>query len=65
MAEYEKILFKNMEQPGYTGSLQEYEQHGGYQALRKVFAGMSPDQIIDMVKQSGLRGRVVQDFQQV
>ncbi|GJL49881.1 NADH-quinone oxidoreductase subunit NuoF [Candidatus Nitrospira salsa] len=57
MAQYEKILFKNMEQPGYAGSLKEYEQYGGYQALRKVFGGVAPDDIIETVKQSGLRGR--------
>ncbi|GJL62063.1 MAG: NADH-quinone oxidoreductase subunit F 2 [Nitrospirales bacterium] len=57
MAQYEKILFKNMEQPGYAGSLKEYEHYGGYQALRTVFGGVAPDDIIETVKQSGLRGR--------
>ena len=57
MAKYEKILFKNMEQPGYTGSLKEYEQNSGYQALRTVFSGMPPGDIIEAVKKSGLRGR--------
>ncbi|UCE62993.1 MAG: NADH-quinone oxidoreductase subunit NuoF [Nitrospirota bacterium] len=52
-----KILLKNMEQPGYTGSLKEYEQTGGYQALRRVVGGMEPNDLIDMVKASGLRGR--------
>ena len=57
MAQYEKILLKNMEQAGYTGTLQEYEQTGGYQALRKVLGGVPPGDIIEMVKTSGLRGR--------
>ena len=57
MAQYEKILFKNMEQQGYTGSLQEYVQTGGYQALRRVLGGIPPNDIIEMVKTSGLRGR--------
>lgn len=57
MPQYEKILLRNMEQPGYAGSLKEYEATGGYQALRKVVSGMPPDDIITMVKQSGLRGR--------
>lgn len=57
MAHYEKILLKNMEQPGYTGSLKEYEQAGGYQALRKVLKDLPPDVVIEMVKKSGLRGR--------
>ncbi|MDD8016894.1 MAG: NADH-quinone oxidoreductase subunit NuoF [Bacteroidota bacterium] len=33
-----------------------YEQHGGYQALRKALQ-MKPDEVIDEVKKSGLRGR--------
>lgn len=57
MPQHEKILLKNMEQPGYSGSLKEYEQTGGYQALRKVLGGVAPDEIIEMVKKSGLRGR--------
>ena len=57
MAQYEKILLRNMEQPGYTGSLKEYEQTGGYQALRKVLKDFSPDAVIEAVKKSGLRGR--------
>ena len=38
MPKHELILLKNMMQPGYTGSLQDYERAGGYQALRKVLA---------------------------
>ena len=57
MASYEKILLKNMEQPGYTGSLADYERAGGYQALRHVLKEMQPDQVIEDVKTSGLRGR--------
>lgn len=33
-----------------------YEQHGGYQALRKALQ-MKPDEVIDEVKKSSLRGR--------
>ena len=57
MPQHEKILLTNMEQPGYSGSLQEYEQAGGYQALRKVLGGIAPDDVIEIVKKSGLRGR--------
>ena len=50
---------------GLTGSnwrLQDYQARGGYQALRKVLGkdggeGMTPDQVIATVKESGLRGR--------
>jgi NADH-quinone oxidoreductase subunit F len=51
------ILTKNMMQPGYTGSLADYERAGGYQALRKVLGTSAPAAIIEMVKKSGLRGR--------
>ena len=57
MAEYEKILLKNMEQPGYTGSLREYEQTGGYTALLKILGKVPPADVTEMVKKSGLRGR--------
>ncbi len=36
--------------------LSSYRRHGGYQALRKALA-MEPDQVIQTVKESGLRGR--------
>jgi len=57
MAQHEKILLKNMEQPGYTGSLREYEQTGGYTAIRKILGKVSPAEVTEMVKKSGLRGR--------
>ncbi|MCK5929399.1 MAG: NADH-quinone oxidoreductase subunit F, partial [Nocardioides sp.] len=37
-------------------TLESYEQHGGYAALKKAL-GMAPDDIISAVKDSGLRGR--------
>src|ERR1051325_9172708 len=33
-----------------------YEEHGGYQALRKAL-GMKPDEVTEEVKKSNLRGR--------
>jgi NADH-quinone oxidoreductase subunit F len=39
------------------GSLDEYVAAGGYQALRKALKTMTPDQVIDEVSKSGLRGR--------
>jgi NADH-quinone oxidoreductase subunit F len=39
-------------------TLATYEKHDGYKAWRKILAGkMSPDEVIDVVKASGLRGR--------
>ena len=57
MPKYEKILLKNMELPGYTGSLADYERAGGYQALRKVLGKVPPAEVTEAVKKSGLRGR--------
>jgi hypothetical protein len=45
---------------GSNWRLKDYEARGGYQALRKILAaegGMTPDQVIAEVKNSGLRGR--------
>jgi NADH-quinone oxidoreductase subunit F len=57
MPTYEKILLKNMDQPGYTGSLEDYRKTGGYTAFEKVLKGISRAEVIDIVKKSGLRGR--------
>lgn len=57
MPTYEPILTKNMLQPGYAGSLIDYERACGYQALRKVLGKMAPAEIVETVKKSGLRGR--------
>ena len=37
-------------------TLEAYERTGGYQGLRKAL-GMQPDEIVQLVKDSGLRGR--------
>lgn len=38
-------------------SIEEYIAFDGYKALAKVLTEMTPDQVIDTVKKSGLRGR--------
>ena len=38
-------------------SLDEYIERGGYQALKKILAGMTPEDVIEELKISGLRGR--------
>ncbi len=50
------ILLRDLEIPN-IGELDVYVQHGGYQALRKALTEYEPDQVIDIVKASGLRGR--------
>jgi NADH-quinone oxidoreductase subunit F len=42
---------------GEALSLSEYEAIGGYQALRTAIREMTPSEVIDEVKASGLRGR--------
>lgn len=52
----ELIITKDIYVPGID-SLQGYLQHGGYKALKKALSEYQPDEIVEMVKQSGLRGR--------
>ncbi|MBI5249185.1 MAG: NADH-quinone oxidoreductase subunit NuoF [Desulfomonile tiedjei] len=51
----EKPLTANF-RPGEPLSLKEYEKLGGYQALRTALK-MGPDEIIQLISQSNLRGR--------
>lgn len=37
--------------------ISDYEIQGGYQALRKVISTMPPEQVIEEIRRSGLRGR--------
>ncbi len=37
--------------------ISEYEAHGGYQALRKAVASMTPEGVVEEVRKAGLRGR--------
>jgi len=57
MPKYELILLKNMSNPKYTGSLEDYRATGGYKSFEKVLKEISPAGVIDIVKKSGLRGR--------
>lgn len=52
----QKVVLKNCGKIDY-GSIDEYIANDGYLALGKVLTEMSPDQVIDEVKKSGLRGR--------
>ncbi len=40
-----------------SASLEVYRKHGGYEALKKVLDGMSPEDVIGELKKSALRGR--------
>ncbi|HEY5669822.1 MAG TPA: NADH-quinone oxidoreductase subunit NuoF [Anaerolineales bacterium] len=50
------LLLRNRELPTIN-RLEVYRQHGGFQAFHKVVTSMQPDEVIEVVKASGLRGR--------
>src|SRR5579859_4765254 len=52
----ELIVTKDIDAPGMD-TLEGYRQHGGYQALAKALAEYQPAALVDLIKQSGLRGR--------
>ena len=52
----EPVLFRNMGIPN-AWEIDVYEARGGYQALRKALKEHTPADVIEIVKQSGLRGR--------
>jgi NADH-quinone oxidoreductase subunit F len=52
----ERIILRDLDIQGLN-QLDVYEKNGGYSALRKALKEMSPDQVTDTVKASGLRGR--------
>jgi NADH-quinone oxidoreductase subunit F len=58
MAYEQNLVCFNTFDSDESWSLATYEKHDGYKAWREVLSGkMSPEEIIDTVKTSGLRGR--------
>src|SRR5437762_2868356 len=56
MPEFQPVLLANVGKPeSYTRKV--YEQTGGYQALRKLLKSLSPKDVQEQTKASGLRGR--------
>lgn len=51
-----KIVFEHLE-VAHIKTLTAYKSVGGYKAAEKVLKEMKPDDVIEVVKQSGLRGR--------
>jgi NADH-quinone oxidoreductase subunit F len=51
-----QILLKNINVPGIN-TFEVYRQTGGYASVEKALKTMSPEQIVEEVKTSGLRGR--------
>jgi NADH-quinone oxidoreductase subunit F len=56
MADFEPVLLRRVGKPN-SQSLESYRADGGYRALAKALNEMSPAQVTDTVKTSGLRGR--------
>jgi NADH-quinone oxidoreductase subunit F len=53
----ERPLTRNIRPDREPPSLKEYEQAGGYQAVRKSLHSMGPQEVVELVKQSNLLGR--------
>ncbi|HEY4783201.1 MAG TPA: NADH-quinone oxidoreductase subunit F, partial [Chthoniobacterales bacterium] len=51
-----RIIFKNIDREGWTTDIDCYEKDGGYEDLRAAFR-LTPEQIVNEVKTSSLRGR--------
>ena len=52
----EKVLTKDLQPDGTPLDIKAYEKAGGYQGLRKALK-MAPEEVIEAVKTSNLRGR--------
>jgi NADH-quinone oxidoreductase subunit F len=52
----ELIVTKDIDVPGIN-TLEVYYRYGGYKALGKALRKYQPDDLVEMIKQSGLRGR--------
>jgi NADH-quinone oxidoreductase subunit F len=51
-----RIVFKNIDRAGWKSDIDTYLRDGGYAELKKAL-GMKPEEIVNEVKASGLRGR--------
>jgi NADH-quinone oxidoreductase subunit F len=56
MPEQRRIIFRHIDEPGYTPDIGCYVRNGGYEVLKKAVQ-RKPEELIDEVKKSGLRGR--------
>lgn len=53
---YEKVLFRNVDDP-LVKEIDRYTELGGYEGIRKVLSEYTPAEVIEITKESGLRGR--------
>jgi NADH-quinone oxidoreductase subunit F len=56
-----KILFEGIDEPGLN-TLEVYQRRGGYEALRKALQ-MEPEEVLNNIMDSGIRGRGGAGFQ--
>src|SRR5437868_4348860 len=56
MADFEPVLLRRVGKPD-SQTLATYRADGGYRALTKAVNELTPAQVVDAVKTSGLRGR--------
>ena len=56
MPDFEPVLLANIHNED-SHTLRAYEATGGYQSLRRVLKDESQDDVVELVKSSGLRGR--------
>ncbi len=54
--EQRRIIFRHIDEPGYSNDLDCYVRNGGYEVLKKTVQ-RKPEELMDEVKKSGLRGR--------
>ncbi|HSF82599.1 MAG TPA: NADH-quinone oxidoreductase subunit NuoF [Anaerolineales bacterium] len=53
---FEPVLTQNVHRPD-SEKIATYLAHGGYTATRQALMGLTPAELVELVKQSGLRGR--------
>jgi NADH-quinone oxidoreductase subunit F len=51
-----RVLFRNIDEPGLA-SLETYRKRGGYEAHRRAFTEIEPDEFLFQLEGSALRGR--------
>ena len=51
-----RMLFRNIDEPGLA-SIKTYRKFGGYQSIRKAYEEMTPEEVLEELEDSGLRGR--------
>src|SRR2546423_15650724 len=56
MPRFERVLLRNVGIPDIR-KLDVYRARGGYDAAKKVLTEWTPDQTVEIIKSSGLRGR--------